>query len=169
MGIHKRQKGQTLIETAIVLFLLLLILLGITEFARAWYTKNSLKNAARQGARTAVVITPASSVTPLSVCPVDSTGQILCPDSRPFTLCPDSSPIVNSVCTLQGVFSADHPEYTGVNICYSDAPGGTSGTLDRGDTINVCVRRTNFRPLVPGLFGPFIPSQLLADASMRYE
>jgi Flp pilus assembly protein TadG len=51
----KQNKGQTLIETAFVLIILVLIALGITEFARAWYTKNSLKNAARQGARAAVV------------------------------------------------------------------------------------------------------------------
>ena len=38
-----RQQGQTLIETAIILIVLLLIVFGITEFARAWFTKNSLK------------------------------------------------------------------------------------------------------------------------------
>ena len=171
MKTFKKQKGQTLIETAFVLFLLLLILLGITEFSRAWYTKNSIKNAARSGARVAVV-TPVATMVGLTVCPVDSTtGQILCPGSRIFTPCPRpaSDVIGNSVCTSPGVSTATAPADTGVSLCYMDATGGTSGTLDRGDTVNVCVRRINFSPVVPGLFGSFIPSQLSADASMRYE
>ncbi len=162
MKIRKRTEGQTLIETALMLTLLLVILLGITEFARAWFTKNSLKNAVRHGARVAVV-TPSATTT---VCPV-AAGLILCPGSRTFTSCPGSG-IVNSVCTSPGVSSAT-PADTGVSLCYSDATGGTSGILDPGDTVNVCVRRQNYVSVVPNIMGSFIPSQLSADASMRYE
>lgn len=49
------QKGQALVELAILLPLLLLIVFGITEFGRALYIKNSLTNAAREGARRASV------------------------------------------------------------------------------------------------------------------
>ncbi|MBJ6751365.1 TadE/TadG family type IV pilus assembly protein [Geomonas anaerohicana] len=42
-------------ELAILLPLLLLIVFGITEFGRAMYIKNSLTNAAREGARRASV------------------------------------------------------------------------------------------------------------------
>ena len=47
--------GQALVELALALPLLLLILVGIFEFARAYSIKQSLVNAAREGARAAVV------------------------------------------------------------------------------------------------------------------
>lgn len=55
MKLLKQHKGQTLIETALILLILMVIVLGLVEFARAWYLKSSLKNAARQGARIAAV------------------------------------------------------------------------------------------------------------------
>lgn len=51
----RNQKGQALVEMAILLPLLLLIVFGITEFGWALYIKNSLTNAAREGARRASV------------------------------------------------------------------------------------------------------------------
>jgi len=51
----KDKKGQSLVEFALVLPLLLLILFGITEFGRAIMTKNVLHSASREGARLAVV------------------------------------------------------------------------------------------------------------------
>ncbi len=50
-----RGPGQAVIEFALVLPLLLLVLLGITEFGRAFYTLNVLTQAAREGARLAAV------------------------------------------------------------------------------------------------------------------
>jgi Flp pilus assembly protein TadG len=47
--------GQALVEMALVLPVLLLLLLGILEFGRAWYTKQVITDAAREGARLAVV------------------------------------------------------------------------------------------------------------------
>ena len=44
-----------MVEMAFVIFLLVLLVFGITEFGRAMYTKNTLNNAARAGARVAVV------------------------------------------------------------------------------------------------------------------
>ncbi len=51
----RRQEGQALIETALVIPLLLLIAVGIFEFGRAYQTWQILTNAAREGARMAVV------------------------------------------------------------------------------------------------------------------
>jgi Flp pilus assembly protein TadG len=47
-----------MVELALVLPLLLLILVGIFEFARAYSIKQSLVNGAREGARIAVVQSP---------------------------------------------------------------------------------------------------------------
>jgi Flp pilus assembly protein TadG len=51
----RRQDGQALIEAALVIPLLLLIAVGIFEFGRAYQTWQILTNAAREGARMAVV------------------------------------------------------------------------------------------------------------------
>jgi Flp pilus assembly protein TadG len=54
-GLIREDGGQALVELALALPLLLLILVGIFEFARAYSIKQTLVNAAREGARTAVV------------------------------------------------------------------------------------------------------------------
>lgn len=54
----KDEKGQNLVEFALVLLLLLVISLGIVEFGRAWFLADRLKNAANIAARTyAVAVT----------------------------------------------------------------------------------------------------------------
>lgn len=53
--IFRSQKGNSIIEFALVLPLLLLILFGITEFGRAILVTNILHTASREGARIAAV------------------------------------------------------------------------------------------------------------------
>jgi len=70
------KKGSALVETAIILPVLLLIVIGICEFGRAMFISNTLNNAAREGARRAAV-----SPAPLNInafvessIPFDKTG-----------------------------------------------------------------------------------------------
>jgi Flp pilus assembly protein TadG len=49
------EQGQALVEMALVLPILLILVLGILEFGRAWNTKQVVTDAAREGARLAVV------------------------------------------------------------------------------------------------------------------
>jgi Flp pilus assembly protein TadG len=51
----KNQRGAALLETAITIPLILLISVGIFEFGRAYQTWQVLTNAAREGARIAVL------------------------------------------------------------------------------------------------------------------
>jgi Flp pilus assembly protein TadG len=51
----KNEKGQSLVEFALVVPLLLLLVIGIAEFGRAWMTQNILTGAVREAARIAVV------------------------------------------------------------------------------------------------------------------
>ncbi len=44
-------RGAVLVEFALVFLLFLLLLVGATEFGRAWYTVHMLSSAAREGAR----------------------------------------------------------------------------------------------------------------------
>ena len=67
---RNRERGSTLAETAIVMGVLLLLTLGIMDFARALYTYSFVANAARQGARWAIV--RGSQCTMLDHCPAKS-------------------------------------------------------------------------------------------------
>ena len=54
---RKGEKGQNLVEFALVVPLLLLLVIGIAEFGRAWMTKNILTGAAREAVRIMAVQT----------------------------------------------------------------------------------------------------------------
>jgi Flp pilus assembly protein TadG len=54
-GIVRDTAGAAMVEFALILPFLLVLLFGIIEFARAWNTRQVLTDAAREGARVAVV------------------------------------------------------------------------------------------------------------------
>ncbi len=56
-GARGGERGQALVEFAIIIPILLAVLLGIVEFARAWQIQQVVTNAAREGARFAVLAT----------------------------------------------------------------------------------------------------------------
>ncbi len=58
----RNDRGQALIEAALTIPILLLIAIGIFEFGRAYQTWEILTNAAREGARMAILPTPNSAV-----------------------------------------------------------------------------------------------------------
>ena len=53
--LRKNERGAALIETAITIPIILLISVGIFEFGRAYQTWQVLTNAAREGARVAIL------------------------------------------------------------------------------------------------------------------
>ena len=52
------ERGQSLVEFALVVPLLLLLVIGIAEFGRAWMTQNVITGAVREAARIAAVQAP---------------------------------------------------------------------------------------------------------------
>jgi len=147
----RRYEGQTLIETALILFLLMLIVLGISEFARAWFTKNSIKNAARTAVRVAVVtsgITDSATATKTST-PADCSGLI--GNAKVF-------------CYVWKAPSIKNGATATINIDDLNANGLVP---DSGDTVSMTVSM-NFSPITK-LMSYFIPTTLTADAAMRYE
>lgn len=54
----KSESGQAVVEFALVLPVLLLLILGLVEFARAWNTQQVLTDAAREALRSSVVSNP---------------------------------------------------------------------------------------------------------------
>ena len=59
----KSEKGQSLVEFALVVPMLLLLVIGIAEFGRAWMTQNILTGAAREAVRLLAVPAPAGGPT----------------------------------------------------------------------------------------------------------
>lgn len=62
-GNRRGERGQALAEFALVLPLILFFIAGIIEFGRAWNVKQAVTDAAREGARYAVVQDPAITST----------------------------------------------------------------------------------------------------------
>lgn len=52
------ERGQAVVEFALILPILLLMILGLVEFARAWNTRQVLTDAARESLRSSVVANP---------------------------------------------------------------------------------------------------------------
>ena len=57
-SIFFNQKGATIVEFAIVLFLLLTLIFGITEFGLFIFNRQVITNAAREGARAGIIARP---------------------------------------------------------------------------------------------------------------
>jgi Flp pilus assembly protein TadG len=70
------ERGTALLETAVTLPLLLLVSVGIFEFGRAYQTWQVLTNAAREGARIAVLPNPAAGSVEARVLSYLQAGQI---------------------------------------------------------------------------------------------
>jgi Flp pilus assembly protein TadG len=57
-AVIRSNRGQAIVEFALIFPMLLLVCFGITEFGRAWMTMNILTSAAREGVRLAAVTGP---------------------------------------------------------------------------------------------------------------
>lgn len=157
--IHSDKKsGQALVETALVLLLLLIILLGITEFARAWFVKNTLKHGAREGARKAVVTPDISNFVASCASQFDT-----CPNAEPAEA---NDKVLFAVCCSAPGIKRDKTQVT-----LSITDNGNSLIPDKGDTVEVT---SSFNDssffIVGGSPWPW-PSNLIFDvtARMRYE
>lgn len=54
----KSGKGQSLVEFALVIPILVMVVLGIFEFGNLWFTMHTMSGAAREGVRIAAVTAP---------------------------------------------------------------------------------------------------------------
>jgi len=61
-----QNRGQSLVEFALILPVLLLLVMGVFDFGRAIFAFNTVSNAAREGARTAIVDQSSVSGVPLA-------------------------------------------------------------------------------------------------------
>lgn len=156
----KYQKGQALVEAAIILPLLLLLIMGIFEFGRAMFLKNTLNNAARAGARTAVVTPKFDATHPAGMSNTDSTKTLTCADAD-FT--GQNGPVYKTICNSIYNGIPKNEVTVLIKITELEAPGG----LNAGDGIDVSLTWDNYQPIVPILIP--ITNTITGEASMRYE
>jgi Flp pilus assembly protein TadG len=143
-----REKGQTLIETALIMILLLVLFFGVAEIARAWWLKNQLNNAARVAVRVAIVTDPLADISPVS--------------------CTSANAIVVAACN--SITNGALRDSAEVELTTTDDNG--SGDVDSGDTVTVTVTG-DFESVVPGLAGFYglfrSEYNMTSRATMRYE
>lgn len=154
-------RGQALVEMAFVLFLLVLLVMGIFEFGRAMYIKNTLTHAARAGAR-AGVVTPGLD-SPVEVgCNTQGIGTVIQTTCNNLYTGIDKTKVTVKV----QVFAKDvNPDTGTTKTTNSGEPPAP------GDTVKVTVTLNNYSWLfLPRLTkSEFYPSTLSGNTAMRYE
>lgn len=91
----RSDSGAAMVEFAIVLPILILFLLGIIDFGRAFFLYNNLTNAVREGARLGAVQMPTVNVAAVQTRVTDRVRQ--------FTSNPSAAPSVSVSSTAQDV------------------------------------------------------------------
>ncbi len=135
-----KQKGQALVEFALILPVLVLLVFGMVEFGRAMYLKNMLNNAARAGARAAVV-----------------TPNL--PQTTSYSLAARGTDVIQ-----QTMF--DGLQYVDRSTATANVSVNGSNPAKNGDIVTVSVT-CNFDSVVQKLIK--IANTLTGAASMRYE
>jgi Flp pilus assembly protein TadG len=160
---YEGNKGQTLVETALAIFIIFALVFGIVAFGRAMYIKNMLNNASRSAARVAAVTS--------SIQGAGYANLTLAKGSCNYSNPTGDDAVYSSVCS--NLFYIDKSKVT-VQI---EVNGSTSLAAGAGSGVPITVRTRvdlsqdpilsllkNVRYLTGN-----IPNTLAGDASMRYE
>jgi TadE-like protein len=133
---RRSERGQSLVETALVLPILLIILMGIFDFGRAIFAYNAVSNSAREAARLAIVNQDVTGV----VAEGKRSAIGLNPDAIDvtFTL-PDCSGTVKVGCTAQ--VKVDH-EWSAITPII----GSVIGPIQLSSTTEMRVERAFSAP-----------------------
>jgi Flp pilus assembly protein TadG len=137
----KRQRGQSMVEFALIFPILILILMGLFDFGRLIVAYNTLSEAARNGARVAIV-----NQTPADICAVAATRAVAI--SLPTTC-------------------ASTPTAEGIYVTASE--GGSSCTQENVPCSQTVKATNQFRAITP-IIGSFIgPITLSAQSTVQVE
>jgi hypothetical protein len=105
----RRDDGQSLVEAALIIPVLLLIAVGIFEFGRAYQTWQILTNAAREGARVAVVPSPPPGAVEARVREYMRDGQLGAYGSAAVTVNRNATLDVGGQTVSASLVSIDYP------------------------------------------------------------
>ena len=103
------ERGQALLETAVTLPLLLLVSVGIFEFGRAYQCWQILTNAAREGARVAVLPTSTYADAQARVTQYMQDGQIGVPKGTLISIAPTTVQLSGTTTAPGSKVTIDYP------------------------------------------------------------
>jgi hypothetical protein len=149
---RNRTAGQALVETALVMPIFLMLLMGIVDLGRAVWATTSLASAAREATRFAIV----HGGSAYSSCPVGPPG-LDSPTVTASPACPYPSPSKQSIVDAARTAAIAGGSNVSVSVCYGDGCSGntdvpTTGNNARGQTVTVVVSST-VNLVVPALLG----------------
>ena len=122
-----RWSGQGLVEFSLVIPIFVVMLFGIVDFGRVIWARNSLENAAREGARYAIVHGGSASQT----CPVGPPSSLLRLPPEDTVSCPVYSPEIQPIKDAALRFAFAPGSGVSADVCYH-----TAGTTCTGHTNN---------------------------------
>lgn len=128
-------RGQGLVEFALVIPVFLVMMFGVLDFGRVIWARNSLENAAREGARYAIV----HGGSPSQSCPVGPASPLVTVPTAPTADCPAYSPSTQPVKDAALRFAFAPGSGVAATVCYH-----TAGTTCIGN-INSPANITNIR------------------------
>ena len=134
----RRGRGQALAEFAIVIPVFLLVLSGILDFGFALFTRMSVINAAREGARAAVLATDMSTIPTVVLGRVQSAGA-------QAGLGLDASNVPTPICIQMNPKTASPCNWTVHSL-------GNLNGAESGDSVSVTVNYP-YKSFFPLLFG----------------
>jgi len=126
---RNRERGSAMVETAICIPLLLVLMVGIFEVGRAYETWQVLTNAAREGARVAVMPSGSAADTTALVRQYMSNGQLTKSATASVVINEGASIDVNGTPVSASMVTVDYPfEFIMLQpIVRLVAPGATVG------------------------------------------
>jgi hypothetical protein len=148
----RRERGQGLVEFAVVLPVFLMMLLGIVDFGRVVWATNSLTNAATEATRFAIV----HGGSPSDTCPVGPRGPLAIVPTASAS-CPYPSDSKQSIYDLATNYAIAGGSSVTITVCYA-APGTTcsgdtdTGTNARGNSVTVVIT-SSLSLVTPSLLG----------------
>jgi hypothetical protein len=143
MNMHSTRvnRGQTLVEFALIIPLFLALLFAIVDFGRVVWANDALASSAREAARFAIV--HGGSAT--TACPVGPFDPLLITPPAASGSCPYPSPSKQAIIDVARSFAIAGGAPINVDVCYGD---GCSGSTDaastnvRGTPVTVTVSST---------------------------
>jgi hypothetical protein len=141
----RSERGQSLVESAMVLPILVMLLLGVVDIGRVVWANDGITQAAREAARWAIV--HGGSTASITPCPAGPPSPMLLGEGR--------LPIASGVCPYPTSPSKDGVREVArkylvaggdvdVQVCYGEGCSGNTdtGTNERGEPVTVTVLST---------------------------
>jgi Flp pilus assembly protein TadG len=150
---RRRSRGQSIVEAAITLPLVLLLALGVTDIGRAFYYREAVTNAVRQALR--VAVNPTQQATANAICASAGVGPVAVTTSSPI------SPPTASIATIINM--------TGLE---SSSNGTPAGSAIAGATVQVtfhCLAGVAVTNATSNGNGPSDPGSDAVTVSITYS